>query len=320
MKIPFSISVYEHAAALIGRTPWEVSRDGALVLEAHRAAYQLYRHFPVVVGIDIYNLEAEAYGCKVTQPQGTGIPAITRPLFRSLAEATDLAPLDPGKGRIPMMIEAAQQLAAEFPSAEVRLPVSGPFSLAVSLVGMEEAVMGAAVEPEQLRYLLDALVPGQLAFCENIVEAGLGVAFFESAAAPPMLSPRQFHELELPPLKDLLQAIEAITGKPAPCIMGGNTAPIVDDIMETGTRFIICPAETDRNDFLRRMEAYPEVAVRINLDPRIYTRGSRDEILQAVDEVIALAVGRPNLLLGTGSVPYETPPENILLIRDYAAS
>ena len=28
MKIPLSLSVYEHAARLIGRTPWEVSRDG----------------------------------------------------------------------------------------------------------------------------------------------------------------------------------------------------------------------------------------------------------------------------------------------------
>lgn len=320
MKIPFSISVYEHAAALIGRSPWKVSRDGALVLEAHRTAYLRYQHFPVVVGIDIYNLEAEAYGGTVDCPQGNGIPAITKPLFRSLEEASGLRSFDPSHGRIPLMIEAAQHLAREFPSAEVRLPVSGPFSLAVSLAGMEEVVMAAAAEPLQLRRLLDALVPGQVALCRRIMEAGLGIAFFESAAAPPLLSPRQFRELELPPLRELLQAIESVTGKPAPCIMGGDTAPIVDDIMETGTRFVICPAETDRTTFLQRMEPYPEVAVRINLAPRSYVKGTREEILQAVDEVIALAAGRPNILLGTGAVPYETPPENILLIRDYVAA
>jgi hypothetical protein len=35
--------------------------------------------------------------------------------------------------------------------------------------------------------------------------------------------------------------------------------------------------------------------------------------------VIALAAGRPNILLGTGAVPYETEPESLLMIRDYVS-
>ena len=75
-----SPSVYEHAAAVIGRTPWDVSRDAELLFAAHAAAYRLYRHTPIMPGIDIYNLEAEAYGGVVRQPQGVGIPAIARPI------------------------------------------------------------------------------------------------------------------------------------------------------------------------------------------------------------------------------------------------
>ena len=82
----FSPSVYEHAAFLIGRTPWEVSRDAELLLEAHAEAFRRYRHAPIVVGIDIYNLEAEAYGGVVDQPHGTGIPAIGRPVCASVYE------------------------------------------------------------------------------------------------------------------------------------------------------------------------------------------------------------------------------------------
>ena len=33
----------------------------------------------MVVGIDIYNLEAEAYGALVGTPEGNGIPAISAP-------------------------------------------------------------------------------------------------------------------------------------------------------------------------------------------------------------------------------------------------
>ena len=43
---------------------------------AHRGAYLEYRHQPIAVGIDIYNLEAEAYGAKVELVEGDAIPAI----------------------------------------------------------------------------------------------------------------------------------------------------------------------------------------------------------------------------------------------------
>ena len=95
MKIPFSPSVYEHAAFLIGRTPWEVSRDEELMFQGHLRAYQLYAHSPVVVGIDIYNLEAEAYGATIARPAGIGIPAVAVPPIGSIDQALDLAPFDP---------------------------------------------------------------------------------------------------------------------------------------------------------------------------------------------------------------------------------
>lgn len=108
MKIAFSPSIYEHAAFLLGRTPWEVSRSAELLFQAHALAYRTYQHSPIVVGIDIYNLEAEAYGCIVERPGGHGIPAITRPLFHSLAETRTLQPFDPATaGRIPRVLAAA---------------------------------------------------------------------------------------------------------------------------------------------------------------------------------------------------------------------
>ncbi|MFW5868376.1 MAG: hypothetical protein ACOCX2_11200, partial [Armatimonadota bacterium] len=101
------------------------------------------------------------------------------------------------------------------------------------------------------------------------------------------------------------------------CIIGGDTAPIVPELLATGTGFLICPAETDRDEFLAATMAAPEVRVRVNLDPAIYTRGTEAEIIAAIDEVIALAETRPNVLLGTGAIPYETPPENLLLMKRY---
>lgn len=320
MRIPFSPSVYEHAARLIGRTPWEVSRDAGLLFSAHQAAYRLYGHSPVVVGIDIYNLEAEAYGGRVVEPSGNGVPAITEPLAASLGELRRLAPLDPRRdGRLPMVIEVGRRLARELPGADVRIPVSGPFSIAVSLRGISGLLEDVVLRPQEARECLMRLAENQAAFCHAVAEAGLDVAFFESAAAPPLLSPRQFREVELPALSRAMDVAASIIGHPVPCVIGGDTEPILDDILATGTGYVICPAETDQRAFLARSASRPHVKVRINLDPYTVAYGDRAVIRREVDRILTLAATRPNCLLGTGALPYETPPENVLFIRDYVA-
>lgn len=319
MRIPLSLSVYEHAAALIDATPWDASRSAELCWRAHREAFRLYEHFPVVIGIDIYNLEAEAYGCEVRRPAGTGIPAITAPIVGSSAEVADLPLLSPAAGRIPMMIGVGRRLAEEFPDADVRIPVSGPFSIAQNVVGLNRLLLDVASQPETVRAALEHFVDGQICFAEAVIGAGLGVAFFESAAAPPLLSPRQFRAIEAAPLQRAMREVSEIAQAPAPCIIGGDTAPIVPEMLETGTDFLICPAETDRERFLAATMQRPDVAVRVNLSPEVYTRGTAEEITAAIDEVVELAKRRPNVLLGTGAIPYETPPENLLLMKRYAA-
>ena len=80
-------------------------RDEELLFAAHAAAYRLYRHTPIMPGIDIYNLEAEAYGGVVQNPGGIGIPAISRPICASATDLLRLRPLNPRTdGRIPMAI------------------------------------------------------------------------------------------------------------------------------------------------------------------------------------------------------------------------
>ncbi len=318
MKIPFAPSVYEHAAALIGRSPWEASRDGELMFQAHRAAYLEYGHAPIVVGIDIYNLEAEAYGGVVVEATGEGIPAIVDPLLTSLHEGLDIAAPDPrSDGRLAMAIDVGRRLKDEFPDADVRLPVSGPFSIAVSLRTMNGLMEDVAFEPGLTGEFLMRLAENQAPFCGAIMDAGLDVAFFESAATPPMLSPRLFHDLELPALKRVIEIAADAAGHPVPCVIGGDTTPILDDILSTGTGYVVCPFEATQADFMAACAHRPDVTVRINMDLRIVTRGPEQAILREVDRVLALAEGRPNCVLGTGALPYETPPDHVKRIKEY---
>jgi uroporphyrinogen decarboxylase len=313
-----SPSVYEHAAFLIGRTPWEASRDGELIFQAHAEAYRRYRQTPIMPGIDIYNLEAEAYGGVVEKPGGVGVPAISKPIFGSAYELTKLKPFNPtADGRIPVIIDVARRLAGEFPEAVIRVPVSGPFSIASNLVGFETLLYEVATEPERVAVGLMHLVDGQIEFAKGLKAAGVDVAFFESAACPPLLSPKSFREIELPALKKVMAGIGEVVGHPVPCIIGGDTTPIVESMLETGTGYLVCPFETDQEAFMRKVWDRTDVRIRINSDVELISRGSWDRIRADADRIIKLAEGRENVCMGTGALPYETPPENVLKVMEY---
>ena len=317
----FYPSIYEHAARVIGKSPWEVSRDVELLSKAHIEAYRLYEHRPVVVGIDIYNLEAEAYGAVVGRAAGNAIPAICEYPFLSVKELITLAPFDPKTaGRIPMVIEAAGRICDNCPDADVRIPLSGPFSLAANLVGFESLLCEIHIKPDLVAEALRHLVAGQIEFCKQVIRHNLDIAFFESAATPPLLSPQQFRQIELEALKEIMQKTAAVVGHPVPCIMGGDTLPILDDILSTGTGYVCCPAKTNQRKFMEKMQAHPEVTVRINMDVRAITSKNFEDTEKEVDRVLALADNRPNVCIGTGCLPFEAEPEVVLKTKEYILS
>jgi uroporphyrinogen decarboxylase len=321
MAIAFTPVVYEHAARFVGRTPWEVSRDADLMFEGHRRAYLEYHQQVIAVGIDIYNLEAEAYGAKVNECEGDAIPGIQQPLWISLDNGLALKPFDPDRdGRVAMLISVGQRLKHEFPDADVRIPVAGPFSIAFNLRGISRLCEDAIERPEDTVKVLMRLAANQAVLCRAIAKAGLDVAFFESAAAPPILSPRQFREVELPALKCAMEVAAECVGHAVPCIMGGNTFPILDDILSTGTNYLVCNVETNQAAFVERVaRTHPHVTIRVNLDPGVVACREPQRIFRGIDRVLEIVGDRTNCVMGTGAMPFETPLENIRLIKEYLA-
>ncbi|HOX87127.1 MAG TPA: uroporphyrinogen decarboxylase family protein [bacterium] len=313
----FSPSVYEHAARFVPYTPWQVSRNLDLMVQAHAAAYERYRHQPITVGIDIYNLEAEAYGAQVAEPQENDIPTIATPLCDNMDAVLQLTPFDPViSGRLKLVIDAGKQLKNKYPSTDIRIPVSGPFSIASNLLGMEPLLLELAFNPQSALQALTCLADNQLVFCRAILQAGLKITFFESAATPPLVSPQQFERILLPVLQQMNEKIQAISGEPIALVMGGDTCTILPALIQIGSNYLICPSETDQQRFMEMVAAFPEIMVRINLNPRVVSYGKREEIVAEIDRIFDLAGTRQRVCLGTGVLAYDVPPENVDLIQE----
>jgi uroporphyrinogen decarboxylase len=317
----FQPAVYEHAANLIHKSPWSVSRDVHLLVEAHTAAYQMYQHIPISVGIDIYNLEAEAYGAVIKGPAGNNIPAVSRFPATTCHDILKIHHFNPQKdGRIPLVLKAGKMLRQKFPQAQIKIPVSGPFSLAANLMGLDNLLLECVLGPQKVKKVLFHLVEGQLDFCKEIKSTGLDATIFESASAPPLLSPKLFKDIELPSLKYLLDQVTEIFGHQQALILGGDTAPILSYLLECNPGYLICPFETNQTQFMEKMKKKPEVMVRINMDPHVFIGENLKAVFQEANRVVQIAGSRKNVCVGSGALPFEANPAIVLEIKNYINS
>ena len=304
-------AVLEHAAAFLRKSPWEVSRDATLLYQAHAAAHAAYRHSPVTCGIDVYHTEVEAWGVKVTAAAGGTTPALTGPLFDEPAPIPDLSALDlQSAGRFPLLLDAATRLAAQFPEAEIQVPLAGPVSIAVGLLGFETVLMELAEDSEAMREAITFLAQHQAVLCRQVLSLGLRPVFYESGAAPPLVSPTIFREVVAPALKVILEPGIAV-GSPLACIIGGDLAGVAEDLFNAGPGMVICPAETDQAAFMRVAEKFSTVSVRLNMPASLLTGANEQPLLDAIDRLLPLALAHPRGLLGTGVVPYDFKPERV---------
>jgi hypothetical protein len=309
--------VYEHAAALIGRRPFEVSRDAGLLAAAHAVAYARYHHSPVVVGIDVYNVEVEAYGATLRDAGGSSIPSIEAPFCHCVNDIFALKGLDPlNDGRFPLVLAAASTLRATCPGAAIAIPVSGPFSIVQGLMGMEELLYATMADPDNAREALLVVARHLLHVIEVIASRGFDVILFESSASPPLLSPVLFRRVEAPALALIGQEFRRKKKKGLPMILGGNTLPVLEDILRAGAGGVICPAEVDGTSFMNVMERYPEVEVRVNMRPGVFA-ASFDEAEREAAKAMDVARGRPNACIGSGVLPYDAKPEIVLHIHTF---
>jgi uroporphyrinogen decarboxylase len=312
--------VYEHKAWFIGRTPSEVCRDESLLVRSVVAEYEALQSDALVVGIDVYNVEAEACGCAVTyfEPPDTSIPSPAPGTGVITGEGIPpgLAVPDPLRdGRMPLMLEATDRARRAIGAdAEVMGALTAPFSLAATLMGGANFFMAMAAEPavahSVIAFAADVVTRYGMAFARR----GLQAALFDSQASPGLISPRSYREFVLGPTQQVIRELKEGGMNYVPLVIGGNTDPIVEPYLETGGNYILCDGGGSVEKFLPACRAARR-AFRRNIPAPFLLSATVSGIEAQAAEEIASAGGYEGFILGTGIVPYGIPTVKILAAR-----
>lgn len=320
-QAPFVPAIYEHKAWFVGETPSRVCRDVHLFTTAVLAEYERISPDALTIGIDVYNVEAEAVGCKVTYYDGddVSIPAIgpEGAVFQGVEDVASLKIPNPHRdGRMPVNLEVARNvvkvLGREIP---IRGAVSGPFSMAASLVGPEHLFMLTVTHPPLVKELVSFTCEVIRRYGEAYVEAGCGVVIFDSQASPEILSPKMYREFVLGPTQQLIGQFHKLGVPHVPLIIGGNTTKLLDSYIETGANNLLCDAPADPAQFLEQCSKSTK-AFRRNIDSSDFLTATPAELHQRALNALEQSKKYPGFILGTGVLPYGTPLANMSAVRE----
>jgi uroporphyrinogen decarboxylase len=320
-QVPFLPAIYEHKGWFVGETPSAVARNAHLLTRALQAEYESVQPDALIVGVDIYNIEAEAIGCSVNFYEGndTSVPAIGSEgaVFHGTEDVASLRIPDPQKdGRMPLNLEVARNivklLGKEIP---IRGAVSGPFSLAAHLAGPAKFFLLTMMQPDLAKELLKFASEVIKQYGKAFIEQGCGVIMFDSHASPDLLPPQMYRELVLPPTQGVIAYFRELGLQHVPLIIGGNTTKILDAYLETGANNILCDTKANPKEFIEKC-AKAHRAFRRNIDSSDFLQVNSDEVYKRALNSLEESGGYPGFILGSAVLPYGTPVSLLTAMRE----
>lgn len=314
----FCPAIYEHKARLTGVSVSELSTSSDLLAEACLAEWEKYAPDMLTVGIDIYNVEAQVIGAEVCFGQGDdSVPHLAAPLITSLS-SFDMPEVDDiySKGRIKVFVDAADKLNKQVGSeVMVRGSVSGPYSIAAALMGIEPAIMAAIMEPDAFSRLLDYCLDIAISYGREYAKRGIGICMFDSQAVPPLLSPDTYKELVLPRVQRFAREMKSAGAEMLEYVTGGDTTAIAPMLAETGFDVILSDFPSDIEAFIDAAKS-GKVVVRRNISPVLIENGASGELDNAIDAALKVAENNANVIIGTGVLSYNVEPQNIIAVAE----
>ena len=309
-RIPWVPFCGVHSASLIGRTATECLQDTDLAVAAQSRAIELYRPDGIPVLFDL-QIEAEILGCPLKWSDDNPPAVIGHPLEDGVCDIADLRLPEPSDGRIPILVEATRRLREKFPEIALYGLITGPFTLALHLLGTGIFIR-MYDQPEETEQLLDFCADVGRRMSDFYIDAGIDIV----AVVDPMTSqigPEQFTQFCRAPAAAIFNYVRE-KGKASSFFVCGHAQQNIEVMCECGCDNI----SIDENiplDYVRELCRKKGVSFGGNLQLTVVMlTGTTDDNRRNALECMEIGGSKGYILSPGCDIPFATPPENIQAI------
>ncbi|MGQ9575743.1 MAG: uroporphyrinogen decarboxylase family protein [Thermoguttaceae bacterium] len=192
--------------------------------------------------------------------------------------------------------------------------IEGPCAEAADLRGINRLMLDFYDDPAFVRDLFDFVLEMELRFARAQVEAGIDLMGVGDAAAS-LVGPQIYQEFVWPYEKKMIDGLHAM-GVKIRLHICGNINRILKGIGQLGCDIVDLDSMVPVGK--ARQEMGPQQVLLGNLDPVALLRHSTPEAIQAALAECHGQAGEKYIVGAGCEVPRDTPPENVLAMRDYA--
>jgi MtaA/CmuA family methyltransferase len=317
-RLPFMAITMQLASDLIGARYLDYETDHRVLAEGQIRVAEKY-------GLDYVNTMSdparEAVDCGATAEFFEHQPAAIDDTASLLADKLTLATLrTPDPLSAPRMrngIQAVGRLKDQVGrDLIVEGWIEGPCAEAVDLRGLTNLMLDFYDDPAFVKDLFAFCVDLGLKFAKAQIDAGADLIGIGDAAAS-LIGPELYESLVWPYEKQLIDGIHALGGRTRLHICG-NTRFAAAGMGRLGCAVVDLDFLTPVAEGREKMGSHQIILG--NIDPVAVLRNATPErVLQAVGACHQAAGSR--FIVGAGcEVPRDTPPANLLAMRDYALS
>ena len=154
-------------------------------------------------------VEAETLGAKVDMGDRFTEPHVTAPAFTSVGEFDMTVSYDFSKGRIKVVLDTIALMKERDPETPVIGNLTGPFSLAGSIIEMSEVLKSLRREPQAVHDMMSKLAGLQAEFGRRMVHAGADfICVSEPSGTGEIMGKKRFSEFSVKYINKVLDGIK----------------------------------------------------------------------------------------------------------------
>ena len=311
--LPFSIQSNEEAMAdVFGYTTAQWRNDPDVHIDIIRRRREEFGIEGLAAGLRLRTV-GQAVGTKMYFPE-VGIDRVQTPAIQSLDELGKIIDIDPYTNPVYLAIlERGRILKDAFPEMGIATSISGPITVASTIMPIETLLRATRKNPDGVRELLDFAVYQSLAFAEMFAKefGGASCTICDPVSCADIISRKQYVEFSRPAQEKLIEGLTKAMGRKPGIHICGKTNPLWDEMsalevasFSVDNRESLTEAKERMGDKFVLVGNVPPVDVMLN--------GTIDDVIESCKDCIRQGSDSPlGYTLSTGcQVPIGTPREN----------